>query len=153
MKKELLIGIPILIISWIIAITSLIWVSNASNPFDHIFMIFIILFILIGGTLVLPLLVLRKHYQKNILDKKKNDRKTLYLTLIAPILLTILILSTYDGGVAQKGIGWHMIEGLFDESIRGMLLGLYIMSAMLFCFEFIISYFIVDTLRLWRKNK
>jgi hypothetical protein len=162
MKKELVIGIPILVISWIIAIPGLIWVSNARSPLDHIFMIVITLFILIGGTLALPLLFLRKHYQKKMnivskdsLVKKKIDRKTILFSLIAPIILTILILSTYSyskGGVETNGIGWHIIEGLFDESRREMLLGLYIMATILFCFEFIISYFIVDTLRLWRKK-
>ena len=78
------------------------------------------------------------------------------LALVISIILTLLLLSTYEhteNGVTQKGLGWYIIEDLLDEGHRTFLFSTIILLTILFCIELIVSYFAIGFLRKQLKKK
>lgn len=154
-------GFFILLIAWIIAIPLYIYVSNLPNSLDYFLPAALLFLLLIIATIVYPLSVIWKHYRKKMKNTSeashiKIDKISLLLALILSITLTFLLLSTYEhveGEVIEKGIGWHLVEGLSDYNTRPILVSLYIISSFLFCFEFIVSYYVISTLMMWKKSK
>ena len=155
-------GFLILLIAWIIAIPLYTWTANLPNSLDYWLPAATLLLLLIGVTIVYPLILVRKRYEKEIKngsgDKHfhiKIDKMSLLLALIISIILTLLLLSTYtqtEDGVTRRGI-LPMIEELFENGGNWVVFtGLYF-SMILFCFELIVSYFVISTLRMWRQSK
>jgi heme/copper-type cytochrome/quinol oxidase subunit 2 len=156
-------GFLILLIAWIVIIPLYTWMGNLPNSMDYFLLASSLLFLLISVTVVYPLILVWKYYRKKIKNNsqdglshiKKIDKISLSLALIIAIILTLLLLSTYEStenGVTQKGIGWYMIEGL-SNPYNGVLVSLYIISILFFCFELIASYFVISILLLWKKSK
>ena len=155
-------GFLILLIAWIIAISSFTWTANLPNSLDYFLPAATLSLLLMGATIVYPLVLIWKRYQKKIKNGSgdgrfhiKIDKMSLLLALIISITLTLLLLSTYthtEGGVTRSGI-LSMIEELFKNGGNWVAFtGLYL-SMILFCFELIVSYFVISILRMWKQSK
>ena len=161
-KKQMIFGFLILLIAWIVAILVNYWITSLPNALDYFHLMLVYTYLLLSATIVYPLVLIKKHYQKKIkndsedrLAHVKIDKISLLLALLIAIILTLLMLSTYEhsaNGVTQRGIGWHMIEGLSDYSTGPFLVSMFVASTVLFCFELIVSYFVISTLRVWKKS-
>jgi len=108
-------GFLILLIAWIVIIPLYTWMGNLPNSMDYFLLASSLLFLLISVTVVYPLILVWKYYRKKIKNNsqdglshiKKIDKISLSLALIIAIILTLLLLSTYEStenGVTQKGV-------------------------------------------------
>jgi len=160
MKKKI-IGLLILLIAWIITIPLYVWTANLPNSLDYYLPATSLFLILIIATVAYPLLLIWKHYRKKFKNSsqdwlnriKKIDKISVLLALVIAIILTLLLLSTYEHGETQKGIGWHLIEGLSDPYARPVLVSLFVASTFFFCLELIASYFAISILLMRKKSK
>jgi len=158
-KRKMIFGFLILLIAWIVLIPLINWIATLPNTMDY-YWIILFLPLLLFASVTYPLVLIWKHYQKEIKNEDwithiKKDKIPLILALIISLILTFLLLSTYEyssGEVSHNGIGWHMIEGLSDPDRQPMLVSVFSASAFFFVFEFFVSYLVMSIVIMWKRS-
>lgn len=94
----------------------------------------------------------------------KEKRQNFLLALLISIILTLLLLSTYESSyhysdINGKEIKWErkgipgLIENILDNNIDFVIVSLMVFSTIFFCIELIVSYFVIGLLRKKLKKK